>query len=385
MPKIIKVCHIAHGDLWAGAEVQLATLLEALAQDPTWKLSAILLNDGRLAREIKALGIPVTIVSEDRHNALALLLKITALLRRLRPHIVHTHKYKDNILGALAAAVVRVPAVVRSVHGMTEPFRGKAYVKMLGYEFVDHLITLTRVTKMIAVSSNIRALLEKRYGGGKVVQIHNGVSLEKIRPTMERDTLRKTIGVRKDDYIIGTVGRLTPVKGHDILLRAGCSIMKTIPNTKVLLVGDGPLMSTLKRLTHQLGIEKDVILAGHREDVYDLVNCMDVFALPSLHEGIPMGLLEAMALSCPVIATCVGGIPEVVKHGEDGLLVAPGNVTELEQGIDLMLRDRPYAMRLGRAGRTRIQSEFSAMVMAQRTAHLYASFGLQHKDAQHES
>ena len=373
MPRPIKVCHIAHGDLWAGAEVQLATLLEAIVRDSTLELSAILLNEGRLACEIRNLGVPVTVLSEERHSALTLCMKIVTFLREKRPHIVHTHKYKDNILGACAAAAAAVPVVVRVVHGMTEPFKGRAYVKMMGYEFVDRLVTTTRVNKVIAVSTNIEAVLGRLYGTRKVVQIHNGINLEKISPSRDRESLRGALGIGTGDQIVGTVGRLVPVKGHDVLLRAASALLKRRRNLKFLIVGDGPLMSKLADLTRDLGIGKEVVLAGQRDDVYDLVNCMDIFTLPSTHEGIPMVLLEALALRRPVVASRVGGIPEVVENGVSGLLVAPNNGRELEQGIEKILQDGSYADQLGQAGRARVEEEFTAEVMAKRTADLYCS------------
>jgi glycosyltransferase involved in cell wall biosynthesis len=371
--KKIRICHIAHGDLWAGAEVQLATLLEGLARDSTWELSAIVLNEGRLVQEIEKIGIPVTVLSEKRHNGLALFMKIVTQLKRQRPAILHTHKYKDNILGVGAAVAAGISTVVRVVHGMTEPFGGIAYAKMHGYEFVDRLFTLAKVSKVIAVSSDIQVSLRKLYGVRKVVQIHNGINVEKVRVSRDRESMRNGLGIWPDDYTIGTVGRLTPVKGHEILLRAAGSLMRRIPNIKVLIVGDGPRMSALKQLADELGIEKNVIFAGERHDVYDLINCMDVFALPSIHEGIPMGLLEAMALRRAVVASCVGGIPEVIDHGVNGLLVAPKNVMELAYGLEQIVTDLSLATQLGQAGAARVEAEFSATVMAGRTARLYSS------------
>jgi glycosyltransferase involved in cell wall biosynthesis len=353
--------------------VQLATLLEALVHDSRLELSVILLNDGRLACETKKLGIPVIVLSEQQHNSLSLFLKLIRVLKRQRPHVVHTHKYKDNILGAAAAAAVGICNVVRVVHGMTEPFSGMAYARMMGYESMDRLITRLKVKRLIAVSIDIATALARRYGVQRVVQIHNGINLEKIQVGQKRETMREALGMRPTDHVVGTVGRLTPVKGHTILLRAAASLIKKRGDIKVLIVGDGPLMQTLTKLVSDIGIEEEVVLAGQRDDVYDLVNCMDVFAMPSIHEGIPMVLLEALALRRPVVASRVGGIPEVVENGVSGLLVTPGNVTEVEQGIERILRDRSYAMQLGQAGRVRVEAEFSATVMAKRTAHLYAS------------
>jgi glycosyltransferase involved in cell wall biosynthesis len=124
-------------------------------------------------------------------------------------------------------------------------------------------------------------------------------------------------------------------------------------------------------LATQKGIEKDVVLAGERRDVYDLINAMDVFVLPSLHEGIPMVLLEALASGKPVVASRVGGIPEVIRDGIDGLLVPAGDAVALSKTVDGLLKDRSTAERLGRAGRIRVESEFAAPRMAQKTLELY--------------
>ncbi|HJR76036.1 MAG TPA: glycosyltransferase family 4 protein [Nitrospiraceae bacterium] len=374
----IRVCHIAHGDLWAGAEVQLAALLEALAHYPMWELSAIVLNEGRLAHEIQKIGIPVTVLSERRYNSLALFMKIVAQLRQQRPAILHTHKYKDNVLGACAAAAVGIPAVVRVVHGMTEPFHGIAYVKMMIYEFVDRLITATKVGKVIAVSSNIEDTLRKLYGARKVVRIHNGINLKQVMVRQDRASVRGELAIGPDDYAIGTVGRLTPVKGHDVLLRAASCLMKKIPNIKVLIVGDGPLMPALKQLARELDMEKKVILAGKRYDIYDLVNCMDVFVLPSIHEGIPMSLLEAMALGRPVVASRVGGIPEVISHETHGLLVPAGDSNALAEGCRRFLADRELAENCSLAAKQQIEQKFSSQVMAVRVADLYRELCTSH-------
>jgi glycosyltransferase involved in cell wall biosynthesis len=369
----IKVSHIAHGDLWAGAEVQLVTLLEGLVHDSRLELSAILLNDGRLACEIKKLGVPVTVLSEERYSSCRLFMNLVTVLRRQRPDLVHTHKYKDNILGTIAAAAVGIRNVIRVVHGMTEPFKGMAYVKMMGYESIDRLITRLIVKKVIAVSEDIESDLRRRYGSHKVVQIHNGINLRRVTVTQHREHIRRALGFQSGDRVIGTVGRLTPVKGHEVLLHAAGSLIRKWGNVKVLIVGDGPLKASLTQLIHDLRLEKEVVLAGQRDDVYDLVNCMDVFVLPSLHEGIPMVLLEALALKRPVVASRVGGIPEVVTHGVGGFLVSPGNADGLEQGLVRILADKFYAKSLAEAGRCRVEEELNAKIMAERTADLYCS------------
>jgi glycosyltransferase involved in cell wall biosynthesis len=295
------------------------------------------------------------------------------LMKARTPDILHTHKYKDNILGCLAAIAAGVPKVVRVVHGMTEPFSGIQYVRMGAYEMLDGLFLRSKASKLIAVSSNIESQLVKKYGSDRVVCIHNGIDLNKVTIKQRREDIRGQFGVAPDRYLIGTVGRLTAIKGHETLLRAASLALRGIKPMQYLIVGDGPLMTSLKALAGQLGIEKQVIFAGHRENVYDLIQSMDAFVLPSLHEGIPMVLLEALALCRPVVASRVGGVPEVIEHGANGLLVEPGNPEELGAALSILMQEPSLADRLGRCGRSRIEQEYSATLMVRRTAELYSA------------
>ena len=370
--KNLKVCHIAHGDLWAGAEVQLATLCDIIVKKPGFELSVVLLNEGRLAETLRTAGVNVVVLSESKYNSVQLLIHLVRYLRRHQPDIVHTHKYKDNILGSCAAAIAGIPVVVRSVHGMTEPFRGREYVNMALYEMADRLVSRWKVRKVIGVSSNITSVLKRLYGSEKVVCIHNGINLQKVQVKQDRGRVRECLGIGSDEHMVGTVGRLTTVKGHDIMMQTARLLKEEDVNCKFLIVGDGPLMLKLKALTRTLGIEKEVTLAGQRDDVYDLINAMDIFLLPSLHEGIPMVLLESLALGRPVVASRVGGIPEIISHGKEGLLVEPGDVEELKENVSLLINDRTYADNLARAGRKRVEEKFSGDLMAEQTLRLYS-------------
>lgn len=371
--KPIKVCHIAHGDLWAGAEAHLATLLEGLRDYVRFNFTVVLFNEGRLALELRSLGMSVVVLREDRHGPFRTLCSLIKLMKETAPDIIHTHKYKDNILGCIAAAVAGVPKVVRIVHGMVEPFTGKEYVKMVAYETLDGLAIRSKVNTLIAVSANIESRLAKKYGADRVVRIHNGINLDRVRITEPRQSVRDRLGVSTGTYLIGTVGRLTAVKGHEFLLRVASLPRGSSRSVQYLIVGDGPLMSTLRALAVHLGIEKQVLFLGHREDIYDLIHSMDAFVLPSLHEGIPMVLLEALALSRPVVASRVGGIPEVIEHGVSGLLVEPGDPTALHGALNKLMQDQSYADRLGQCGRKMVEQEYSATLMVRRTAELYSS------------
>jgi glycosyltransferase involved in cell wall biosynthesis len=167
------------------------------------------------------------------------------------------------------------------------------------------------------------------------------------------------------------MGRLVPVKGLDLFLNAARQIRDRRQDVKFVIAGDGPLRDSLRTMARQLDLEDDVLFLGHRDDNCNTLALMDVFLLPSLSEGVPMALLEALALSRPVVASRVGGVPEVIEHDVSGILIDPGQPDELVRGCLALVDDRGRAERLGIAGRKRIEQRFSADAMAASVMEVY--------------
>lgn len=383
----MRICHVAMGDLWAGAEVQLLALMTYLVRLPGFEYSVVLFNEGRLADELRKLPLSLAVIPEKQHGPLALAAGLARVFRRFRPDVVHTHKYKDSILASIVARCMGVPHVVRIVHGLPEPFQGLRNVKMSAYMIADRFVTRRLVDKVIAVSSEIEQALGRLYGQGRLVCIHNGIDLEAVRVTTQRADKRKEWGVDGKAILIGTVGRLAPVKGHAVLLEAFRILSQFHPNVVLIFVGDGPLRVELEAEANRMGLGRTVIFSGHQEQSYDFINMMDVFVLPSLHEGIPMVLLEALALRRPVVASRVGGIPEVLAHSYSGVLVSPNNPEELATAIQSLIENPSKAVAFGSSGRSQVESEFSADLMATRTAEMYRTLrtGVTQGDGSHGS
>lgn len=361
------------GDMWAGAEVHLLSLVTYLVRLQGFEWSVVLFNEGKLADELRKLPISLTVIPEKSHNSLTLAYRLAKAFRRIRPNIVHTHKYKDSILSSIVARFMGIHHLVRVVHGMPEPFIGFGNVKMATYTFMDRLVTRKFFDKVIAVSSDIESVLVPIYGKSRVVAIHNGVDLEAIRVRIPKSEMRKAWQIDERAVLIGTVGRLVAIKGQGVLLEAIREMRVSDHDVTLIFVGDGPLRGQLELEVKRLNLEKSVVFAGHQEPSYDFTNMMDIFVLPSLHEGIPMVLLEALALRRPVIATRVGGIPEVVSHGISGLLVNPADADELSSSIRALIKDSNKAAAFGEAGRRKVEREFGAENMAARTANMYRS------------
>lgn len=366
--RAIKVCHLVSADLWAGVEVQVATLLSSLASIPDLELSAILLNDGRLATELSGMGIETHVIPETRFGPWSITRRLREQFERQPIHVLHTHRYKDNVLGALASAR-RSVRQVRTIHG-TEPFSGFQALKMHVYQTVDHGINCWAVDRILAVSHDMAARLGRRFGADKVACIQNGIEIRRFRPSGRAAELRKELGLTQK-VVLGTMGRLAPVKGLDTFLKAGRLVREQRSDVTLVLAGAGPLEAALRAQARAEGLDDAVVFLGHRSDAADILELMDVFVLPSLSEGLPMTLLEALALSRPVVASRVGGIPEVIEDGLTGLLVEPGKPAELARGCMTLINDGGFARRLGIAGRRRVESRFSAEVMAANVAEMY--------------
>jgi glycosyltransferase involved in cell wall biosynthesis len=369
--KAISICHVAVGDLWAGAEVQLKVLLSKLVRKPELNLWVILFNEGRLEKEIDALGVPVRVFPENRWGSGKIFFELVREFKKSNIRIIHTHKYKDTILAAPAAKLCGIPYVVRTVHGLSEPFEGLQAFKMNCYEAIERTVHRYSVDSIIGVSSQIERKYKAEGEVSRVTCIRNGIDLEGKSVQTDRWRTRKDLGIDSETCLIGTVGRLTPVKGIAYLFQAARILLRQGANVKVLVVGDGNIRLDLMTQTHDLGITPNVEFLGHREDTDALLLALDIFVLPSLSEGIPMALLEAMAACRAVVASRVGGIPEIVDDGIEGFLVEPMDVDSLAERCRLLIESPDVAKKMGEQGRKRVERDFSATAMADRVALVY--------------
>ena len=207
------------------------------------------------------------------------------------------------------------------------------------------------------------ALKARRFNAEAVTCIHNGVNLTTVRATRTRQEVRQELGIGFDDFLVATAGRLSPVKGHIHLLRAAQLILERERRARFLFIGSGPLKNELVAAAMELSVDRRCLFVDRvmdlRSSVYDLMAAADVFALPSLDEGIPMALLEAMALERPAVATTVGGVPEIITHRATGLLVGPGDHEHLASACLELAADRDFAHAIGARGREVVEQGFS--------------------------
>ncbi|KPK75376.1 MAG: hypothetical protein AMJ89_04645 [candidate division Zixibacteria bacterium SM23_73] len=371
--KKIKVCHLISGDLWAGAEAQITILLSQLAKEKHLENFALIYNRGKLAEELKRLNISFHILEEKENNPMKLFIKTYRWLKHQEVDLIHTHRYKENIIGSLAARMGGIQHIVRTYHGMPEPFEGFKNIKYKFYILLDYLISKLLVKKIITASFDIKEKLSQRLGEKKVTSIPNSVNLDSLKIEKAPRRVRQMLGVGDDCTIIGSAGRLVPIKGYQVFLKAAQLIKQRESKVKFLIVGDGPEKSNLEKLSDELKISEDFLFPGYREDIQDIINVMDIFVLTSFHEGIPMVLLEAMGLEKPIVATKVGGIPEVITDQISGALIEPNDPEDLAQKSLYLLQEREIREKMGSEAKRRIEESFTAERMAQRVLEIYQS------------
>ena len=314
------ILHIASGDLWAGAEVQLFTLAKALNNKQGIIISVILLNHGTLEHKLLKNDINVTVLDESTLNGFQILWRLVTVIRKTKPDIVHTHRVKENVLGSIAALFSNIPTI-RTQHGAPEHKPAWFHITKRLFPFTDNLCGRFLQKKIIAVSDDLAGILQETLPADKIKVIENGIDLNSPA------TIDKTANPKikpGTSFRIGIAGRLVPVKRMDIFIRSAAELLNNHPelNISFHIFGDGPLRTELEVLSQKLNTEKIVHFEGHCENMQQEQKNLDVLLITSDHEGLPMILLEAMALKTAVIAHAVGGIPRVLNQGECGVLIS---------------------------------------------------------------
>lgn len=309
----------------------------------------------------------------DPVNDLLALYGLLRLLKKRSYHIVHTHNSKAGFVGRLAAKLAMVPVVVHTVHGFAfhgqEPWLRQALFKNLE-RLASHWCD-----SMIFISQPLIdwALREGIVNQGKVRKIYSGIELKQFRPVVadQKRRIREKWGIDENEAVVGIVSKLWEGKGHETLIEAFAEIRKKKKHARLIIVGEGYLYDKLIDIVRGLGLENAVLFTGFQMDVSEIIATFDVAVLPSFFEGMGRVLLEAMAMEKPVVASKVGGIPDIVEDGVDGVLVKPGKAHELAAAIDRILSDKNLAESLGVAGRNKIKEQFSAQHMVESIEALY--------------
>jgi sugar transferase (PEP-CTERM/EpsH1 system associated) len=368
--KRLRIMHVVHSLGVGGLENGLVNLVNRM--DPArFEHSICCVGEaGPMVSRITRPDVRVFALGKGKGGDHALSLKLARLLRKERPDIVHTRNW-GAVDGIVAARFARVPVVIHGEHGReaADPEgrnRRRNVARRLLGRWVDRFVT---------VSNDLRAWLvgDVAIPVGKVSLISNGVDTVRFLPADdgEKGAIRERLGLGLRSFVVGSVGRLDPVKDYGTLIRAFRAVDDE--EASLLLVGDGPCRAEWDHLASELGISGRVRILGEREDIPALMRAMDVFVLPSIAEGMSNTILEAMASGVPVLATKVGGNPELVLDGMTGTLFEPQDVDGLGAILEVYRGDRMLRWRHGSAGRDRALSRYSLDVMTRAYEELYFS------------
>lgn len=380
MPEKAKIAHIiTRLDLGGSAENTLftATFLDKKRYEVSLIYGETVEGVADEIKRAEASGVRMVFLKElVRHLHpwldLVAFFKLYRLIRRERYDIVHTHSSKAGALGRLAAFLAGNRKIVHTPHGHVfygyfGPMANRSVIwieRFLGKK-TDRLITLTHRGKEEHVGFKIMPQ-------GKIVPVYSGIILDAFRnfsPSPEKmPPVLKNLPVGPR---IGLLARLVPVKGHHYLLRAVPHVLQEMPEARFFLAGDGPLRKALEKESRDLNISTSVFFLGALEDARSFISQMDVLVLPSLNEGMGRVLLEAQAMGKPVIGSSVGGIPEVIREGETGLVVPPKDPEALAKAILDLLKDRKRCQAMGEAARIWVDGKFGVEEMVSKISRLY--------------
>ena len=312
------------------------------------------LRDLAESRHLRSAMIPELGREIAPWSDLVTLLKLYRLMRRERPHVVHTHTAKAGFVGRIAARLAGVPVVLHTFHGHVfhgyfSPAKTRLFllIERLGARLSTRIITISPRLREEIVQYGVTAR-------GRIVVIPLGLDLDAFA-SQPRATghFRRSLGLPADAKLVGAVGRLVPIKNIPLLLEAAALARQEDPDIRVVLVGDGELRDELEARAEALGLADAVVFAGWRRDLASVYADLDVVVISSDNEGTPASLIEAMATGCPVVSTRVGGVPDLIGDGKTGRLVPPGDREALAAALLALFRDPKRTARMADLARCR--------------------------------
>lgn len=370
------IAHLVVGPTIGGVERHALDLVRGL-QD-VFNLT-IICGEGPLATQMREAGIRTRVVMIRHALDLIALATLIRVLREERPALLHTHDRRGNLFGWLASGFVHPFRRVATVHRSPMSDRARSRIARTAARVIDRLVLIS-ADRIIAVSQSVanELVYHLRLPTGAMTVVHHGVDLTRfsLDPPQERclrRTFREELAIPSAHRIVGLIGRLEPEKGHLDLLRAAPRILQDAAPVTFLFVGDGSLRRRLIQEIYRRRLTDCVRLTGYQPDIARILSELDLIVVPSLWEAFGLVVVEALAAAKPVVATAVGGIPEILTDGVTGVLVPPGNPERLAEAVVTVLSDDGRRARLGRAGRLLVEQYFTASRMVRQTCEVYSA------------
>jgi len=369
----INLLYIIQNDEFGGGERGFSQLIAGL-DSRMFKIFVATTTRGRFYREIRETDATAFNIPFSRCKIPFAIKILKQIIMRENIDIIHSQGARADFIARFAVRRAKSTAMVSTVQMPVEGFDVPLTVKLI-YIILDR-ISEKFVDTFIVVSQALRDHMIRKHGIAeeRISLIYNGVELDKYTSTgQDAKKIRREFNVPQDFPLIGGIGRMVWQKGFEYLIESAIEIIKTFPNAKILIVGDGPLRERLKALGERLKVKENLIFTGFRGDVGEILSAIDILVVPSLLEGFPMITLEAMAMAKPIVATNIDGITEQIQDGVSGILVSPRNPELMAREIVRLLKDSTLAEKLGKLARQRVIEQFSVGRMVQETQKLYES------------
>lgn len=366
LPREFKVMHFISSGGFFGAENVLINLVSNMDKNVYHPIVAAI-QDGRnpnlqVAERARELKIPVKVFQSKGRMDFDTVSKLRRCLIAHKIDVLHTHNYKSDIIGALAVKNLNVK-LISTAHGFTDVNR-----KVSSYEKLDRWFLKKYFHRIVVVAQSVL----KELDSNKKIVIRNGIDVNKFKKSKDyAQETRSKLGIAPTEIVIGTVGRLSLEKNQKFLIDTAAKLLPQFPHLKVIIIGNGPEEESLKKHVRSLGIDKNIIFTGLIKNVVPYYRAFDIFTLTSLTEGVPMTVLEAMAAQTPVVATRVGGIPQIIAHGQTGMLVDSNNVNALASCFSALIPNEALRRQLADAAEKFVQDEYSIERMTNAYSQVY--------------
>ena len=369
------IVHICNSLVYGGGEEHVRTILKYLHKRGV-PVAGAAPEESSLFDILKNEGIAVYPFYSSHKFDFASLKSLCSLIKKIRPTIIHTHNRREDLIGALAAKITRVPAVT-TIHDRINMDQDGKKIESIRSS-IYHVILRTCFKQIITVSQatydDIRTYA--KVPEQKLHHVINGLDLDRVVPSIGKTDMRKQLGLNPDNKAIAFVARIRGSsfgkKGIVYLIDAMQMLIHNVPKIKLFICGeDTQAANILKKLCYEKGILGNVRFLGYRKDSIDIINACDILVCPSLFEGLPRVVLESMSMGVPVVGSNVDGIPEVIDNEHNGLLVEPKDSIALTESIKRLLIDDKFHQQCSQAAQQTIKEKFTAQISAQQTEHIY--------------
>jgi len=330
-----------------GVENQLRLVCTHYDRGRLTPLVCSIRGKGKIGQEVERAGAEVIALGrEDVHGFdPSFVLQICRILKQRGIHILRTHQYEAGFYGRLAALMARTPIVIPSFHNVYQRRkRHRERINRLLAHFSDRIVAVSECVKS-------EILRYDRIPAEKVLVIHNGIDPAEFQGSVREEEVKSALGLASPSRILGTIGRMKTQKGQAFLLEAFAGLRRRMDDLRLLIVGEGPLRADLQKQAEDLRVAPEVCFAGARRDIYPLLSIMDLFVFPSLWEGMPTTIVEAMAAGRAVVASDIPPVREIIPSPDVGALVPPGDARSLEHALEQILEDKARGQKMGKLAR----------------------------------